>query len=81
MFKIEKYSKIVNRAIDYVIVNEDNENEVICLFINDWNGEIYTNSAIYNKINGFYISLNRRFRPIYAKFGDDFEIIGFEEVY
>lgn len=77
MYKIIKNKKL-DYAIDYAI---DYGESTIFLFENDWNGEKYTNSTIFDENKKRYINIDKSFKPIYKKNNDDyFELLGFLEV-
>lgn len=54
--------------IDYILEND------VELYIGDWNGEKYTNGFKDEK------NTNRCYKPVYVLNGEDYEIIGFEEI-
>ena len=50
----------------------------VCLFLMDWNGEIYLNGAIFNETTGAYENTGKEYRPVYDE-NNEFSIIGYEE--
>lgn len=80
MYKILKENApSKNSNIEYIV---DYEGKKLYLFLNDWNGEYYTDSYEFDNDEFIYKKTGLCFRPIYVEVNEDeFELLGFEKVF